>query len=151
MRAEGENHLPRPAGHTSLDTAQDTADFLGCECTLLAHIQFSIHQYPQVLLLRAALNSLIVQTVFVLGIDPTHVQDLALGLVELREVCTGSPLQPAKVPPDGTSLPSSMSTAPHSSVSSANLLRVHSIPLSMSPIKMLNSSVLVARKKYVCC
>ena len=42
-------------------------------------------------------------------------------------------------------LPSSMSTAPLSLVSLANLpenlLRVHSIPLSMSPTRMLNSKV----------
>ena len=38
------------------------------------------------------------------------------------------------------SLPSSVSTASHSLVSLANLLRVHSIPLSMSPTKMLNST-----------
>jgi len=38
------------------------------------------------------------------------------------------------------SLPSSVSTAPLSLVSSANLLRVHSIPLSVSPTKMLNNT-----------
>ena len=38
------------------------------------------------------------------------------------------------------SLPSSVSTIPHSLVSLANLLRVHSISLSMSPTKMLNSA-----------
>ena len=37
------------------------------------------------------------------------------------------------------SLPSIASTAPLSSLSSANLLRVHSIPLSVSLIKMLKS------------
>jgi len=31
-----------------------------------------------------------------------------------------------------------VSTTPHSLVSLANLLRVHSIPLSMSPTKVLN-------------
>ena len=38
------------------------------------------------------------------------------------------------------SLPSIISTVPLSSVSSANLLRVHLIPLSMSLIKMLKST-----------
>ena len=98
-RVEGENPLPRPAGHISPDAAQDTVGFLGCERTLLAHSQFSIHQQRQVLL-RAILNPLISQPVFVLGIAPTHVQDLALGLVELHEVCTGPPLQPIQVPLD---------------------------------------------------
>jgi len=27
---KGQNHLPRPAGHASLDAAQDTVGFLGC-------------------------------------------------------------------------------------------------------------------------
>ncbi|KAK4822238.1 hypothetical protein QYF61_011879 [Mycteria americana] len=54
--------------------AQDTVDFLGCKHTLLAHVQLFVHQYPQVLLLRAALNPLSTQPVFVLGIAPTQVQ-----------------------------------------------------------------------------
>ena len=42
----------------------------------------------QVLLLGAALQPLLAQPGFVLGIAPTRGQDLALGLVELREVGT---------------------------------------------------------------
>jgi len=38
------------------------------------------------------------------------------------------------------SLPSVVLTAPHSLVSSANLLRVHLIPLSMLPTKMFSST-----------
>ncbi|KAK4831823.1 hypothetical protein QYF61_019346 [Mycteria americana] len=69
---EVENHLPPPAGHTSFDAAQDTIGFLGCKCTLPGHTQFFIHQYPQVLLHRAALNPLITQLVCMLGIAPTQ-------------------------------------------------------------------------------
>ncbi|KAK4811172.1 hypothetical protein QYF61_019803 [Mycteria americana] len=98
---EGENHLPRPAGHASFDAAQDTIGFLGCECTLLAHVQFFIHQYPQVLLLSAALNPFIPQSVLILGIAPMQVQDLALGFVELQEVPMGPLLKPVQVPLDG--------------------------------------------------
>ena len=36
-----------------------------------------------------------------LGIALTHVQDLALGLVELHEVCMGPCLKPVQVPLDG--------------------------------------------------
>ncbi|KAK4827796.1 hypothetical protein QYF61_021788 [Mycteria americana] len=97
---EGQNHLPQPAGHASFDAAQDTVGFLGCERTLLAHIQFFIHWYPQVLC-RAALNPLIAQPVSMFGIAPTQVQDLALGLAEFHEVHTGPPLKPVKVPLDG--------------------------------------------------
>jgi len=38
------------------------------------------------------------------------------------------------------SLPSNVSTMPHRLVSMANLMKVHSVPLSMSPTKMLNSA-----------
>lgn len=33
-----------------------------------------------------------------LGITTTQVQDLALGLVGLHEICTGPPLKPVQVP-----------------------------------------------------
>ena len=104
---EGENPLPHPAGHTALDAAQDMVDFLGWEHTLPAHVELLINQRPQVLC-RAALNPLFAQPGFVLGIALTHVWDLALGLVELHEDCTGPPFQPVQVPLDGTSLPSSI-------------------------------------------
>ncbi|KAK4827791.1 hypothetical protein QYF61_021744 [Mycteria americana] len=70
---EGQNHLPRPAGHTAFDAAQDTAGLLGCECTLLAHVQLFVHQYPQVLFRRAALDRIIPQPVLKLRIAPTQV------------------------------------------------------------------------------
>ena len=99
--AEGKNHLLQSAGHASFDAAQDIVGFLGCKHTLPAHVQLFIHQYPQVLLHRAALNAFIPQPVFVLGIAPTEVQDLALGLVEPREVHMASLLELVQVPLDG--------------------------------------------------
>ncbi|GAB0184583.1 cAMP-dependent protein kinase inhibitor alpha [Grus japonensis] len=75
--------------------------FPGCKRTLPAHVELFIHQYPQVLLFRAAFNLFLAQSVAVLGIVPTHVQDLALGLVELHVVRMDPPLQPVKVPLDG--------------------------------------------------
>ncbi|GAB0205421.1 WD repeat-containing protein 36 [Grus japonensis] len=42
-----------------------------------------------------------IRPVVVLGIAPTHVQDLALGFVELHAVRRGPPLQPVKVTLDG--------------------------------------------------
>ncbi|KAK4816374.1 hypothetical protein QYF61_016278 [Mycteria americana] len=100
-RGEGQNHLPRPAGHASFDAAQDTVGFLGCERTLLARIQPFIHQYPQVLLCRAALNPFIPQPVLIQGVAPAQVQDLALGLVEPPEVHMGPLLELVQVPLDG--------------------------------------------------
>jgi len=43
-RAEWQNHLPLSAGHAAFDAAQDTAGLLGCERTLVAHVQLFIHQ-----------------------------------------------------------------------------------------------------------
>ncbi|KAK4820335.1 hypothetical protein QYF61_024873 [Mycteria americana] len=81
--------------------AQDTVGLLGCECALSAHVQLFIHQYPQVPLHRAALNPFIPQPVLILGVAPTQVQDLALGLVEPHEVHMGPLHQLVQVPLDG--------------------------------------------------
>ncbi|KAK4828813.1 hypothetical protein QYF61_000870 [Mycteria americana] len=60
---------------------------LGCERTLSAHVQLFIHQYPQVLLCRAALDHIIPQPVLELRIAPTQV--LLNGILSLRRVtCT---------------------------------------------------------------
>jgi len=99
--AEGQNHLPRPAGHASSDAAQGTVGLLGCGHTLLAHVQLFIHRYPQVLLLRAALSPFIPQSVLMLRIALSQEQGLALCLVESHEVCKGPFLQPVKVSLDG--------------------------------------------------
>ncbi|KAK4816767.1 hypothetical protein QYF61_022765 [Mycteria americana] len=80
---------------------QDTVGFLGCEHTLPAHVQLFIHQYPQVLLCRAALNSFDPQPLLTPGVAPTQVQDLALGLVEHHEVHRGPLLELVHVPVDG--------------------------------------------------
>jgi len=45
-RAEGQDHFPCSADHTSVDAAQDRVGFLGHEGKLLAHLQLTIHQYP---------------------------------------------------------------------------------------------------------
>jgi len=61
----------------------------------------SIHQYPQVLLNRAALNPLIPQPVLIAGVAPTQMQDPALGPVEPHEGHTGPLLELSQVPLDG--------------------------------------------------
>lgn len=48
-RVEGDNHLPLPAGRSSLNAAQDLVGLLGCKCTLLAYVQLFVHQDPRVL------------------------------------------------------------------------------------------------------
>ena len=52
-KVEGQDHLPQPAGHAA---AQDMVGFLGCEDTLLAHVQLPIYQG---LFSRAVLNPFI--------------------------------------------------------------------------------------------
>ncbi|KAK4824308.1 hypothetical protein QYF61_013053 [Mycteria americana] len=72
-RVEGQNPLPRPAGHASFDAAQDMVGLLGCKCTLLTHVQLFVHQYPQVLFRRAGLDHIILQPVLKPRIAPTQV------------------------------------------------------------------------------
>ena len=99
-RAEGQNHLPRPAGHTAFHAVPDKVGLLGCECTLPSHVQLLIHQCPQVRLSRAALNRFNPQPLLIPGVAPTQLQDLALGLVEPHGVHTGSLLELVQVPLD---------------------------------------------------
>jgi len=100
-RAEGQNPLPRPAGHAAFDGAQDMVSLLGCERTLSAHEQLFIPQYPQVLLGWAAPSPLIPQPALVAEVAPTPVQDLALGLVESHGVHMSPLLELVQVPLDG--------------------------------------------------
>ena len=95
-RVEGQNHLPQPAGHASFGAAQDAVCFLGCK-----HALPGWAAPPSPSLSRAALNPFSTQPVLILGFAPTHVQDLALSLLELHEVHTGPPLKPVQVPQDG--------------------------------------------------
>ncbi|KAK4831361.1 hypothetical protein QYF61_017492 [Mycteria americana] len=83
------------------DLGELRVGFLGCKCTLLARVQFFIHQCPQILPCRTALNPFFPQSVLILGIALIQVQDLALGLVELHEVHMGPLLKPVKVSLDG--------------------------------------------------
>ncbi|PKU44015.1 hypothetical protein llap_5686 [Limosa lapponica baueri] len=75
--------------------------FLGCEHTLLAHVQLFIHQYAQVLLGRSALNPFIPHPILIPGVALSQVQDPALGLVELHEVHMGPLLELVQAPMDG--------------------------------------------------
>ena len=94
-RIEGQNHLPQPARHSSLDATQDTVGILGCKRTLPAHVESSIN--PKILLLRAALRPFSAKPVVVLGTVQTQVQDLSLHLVDLHEVSMSQPLKLVQV------------------------------------------------------
>ena len=95
----------------------------------------------QVLLGRAALKPFIPQPVLMLGIPVTKVQDFALGLVELHSQGSHRP-NPQALSRSlwMASLPSSKWIVPLSLVTSANLLRLHSISPSTSLMKMLNNT-----------
>jgi len=132
-QSRGAESPPSTCQRASLHAVQDISGLLVCERTLLAHVQLFIHQYPQVLLGRAPLNPFIPQPLLIgSGVALIQVQDLALGLVEPHEVHTGPLFHFSSLSRSlwMTSHPSGVSTAPLSLVSSANLLKVHSISLS---------------------
>ena len=70
---------------------------------------------------------------------PPQVQDLAFPFVELREIPVCTILQPVEVPLDGSASVSYILDTLPGFVSSTNLLKVHSVPLSRSLMKMLDS------------
>jgi len=82
--------LPQLDEHASFDAAQDMVGFLGCENTLMAHIQLPVHQYSQVFFNRTVLLTypmgLIILTSHRGSIAMIHMQNFALGFVELHEV-----------------------------------------------------------------
>ena len=102
-RAEGQNYFCRPPDHATFDAAQHMVGFLGCECTLVIHVHLFIHQKPQVLLSRVALNLLILQPVLILWVALTQVQDAVLAKCD--EVHTGPFLELVRVPLDGIPSP----------------------------------------------
>jgi len=69
--------------------------------TLLGYVQLFIHQYPQVILGRTAFSPFIPHPVLISGVAPIHVQDSALGLVELHEDHMHLFLELVQVPLDG--------------------------------------------------
>ncbi|KAK4810396.1 hypothetical protein QYF61_023707 [Mycteria americana] len=57
--------LSKPLSPAYRPGEQDTVGFLGCKSTLPSHVQFFIHQHPQVLLRRAALIQFITQSILI--------------------------------------------------------------------------------------
>lgn len=104
--------------------------------SLLAHVQFFIYQSPYVFFHRAAVKEPFYQSVHTPGTALIQEQNVALGVVEPHSVHMGLPLKPVQVSLDGT--------PPFYHISCttqlANLLRVHSIPSSVSLIKMLKNT-----------
>lgn len=61
------------------------------------HIEFFIHQNPQILLYRAALYLTITQPILMFEIALTQVQDFAHIFVELYAIGTSLSLEPVKI------------------------------------------------------
>jgi len=105
-------------------------------CAASAHCcltsSFSSSNTPKTILAGMLLTSVLIAEIASI---PVH--DPALGLVELHEVHTGPLLRLVQVPLDGVQVPLEgisfpQACQPSSLVSSANLLRVHLIPLPTS-------------------
>jgi len=67
----------------------------------VSHAQLVVHQDAQGVFCPNALHLVSPQHVWVAGVVPTQVQDLALPLVELFEVPINLFLQPTEIPLDG--------------------------------------------------
>ena len=100
-RVQGHSHLPGPAGYTIPDTSQDAAGLLGHLGTLLAHVQASIKQHPQILILCTAFEPLCPKPVALHGVIVAKVQDPALGLVKPHPICLSPAVQPIQIPLKG--------------------------------------------------
>jgi len=78
------HHLRALLWTRSVDAAQDSVGLLGCQCTLLVHVQIFISQDPQVLLSSATLKEFFSRSVHVSGTALTQVPRLARDLVKPR-------------------------------------------------------------------
>jgi len=74
-RAEGEDHLPSPAGHAPFNALQDPIGLHGHQGTLLAHEHPVVHLVPKVPHCRAPLQQVMFQPVLVLAVIPSQMQD----------------------------------------------------------------------------
>jgi len=61
---------------------------------VLAYVQLTVHQDPQILFSRAMLNPFVLQVVSIVRVAVTQVHELALGIVEPRVVYLGPLLKP---------------------------------------------------------
>ena len=77
--------LPSPTGSAGPGAPQGMVGPLGCQGTLLPHVQFAINQLPQISFYQAALQPLIPQTVHIFRIVLSHVQNSAIALVNLEK------------------------------------------------------------------
>lgn len=121
---EGKDQL---AGDSLPNASQEAVDFLCCKSTFLSHVQFGVQQDEQVFFYKAAFQPGGLQLVWAYGIITNLVQGFRFPFVKLYEVPSGPPANLLRsfqmaVQPCG------ISTTLSSFVSSANFLRMHSVP-----------------------
>ena len=125
--SEGDNLLPPPAA-TPPSLQPRILGLPGCKSTLLIHVQLFIHPDSQVILGRAALKEFSSRSVHISGIAVTQSQPFTPGLFELIRFLGAYFASLSRllwmVP-----LLLLLYQLHHASVSSANLLRLHAIPL----------------------
>ena len=96
-QSTGSDRLPGPAGYTIPDIRQDAVGLLGHLGTLLAHVQVSIDQHPQILFLCTAFQPLGPKPVALHGVVVAKVQDPALSHVERYPIGLCPSIQPVQV------------------------------------------------------
>ena len=97
-RVQRDDHLPVPAGCTISDASQDATGLLVHLGTLLAHVQSSVNQHPQVHFLYAVFHPLCPKPVVLPGVIAAKVQDPAFGLVESHPIGFSPAIQPIQIP-----------------------------------------------------
>ena len=112
-RVEGDSYLPHPAGHASLDAAQDMVGFWAARA-----LRWLMSRFPSPSTTKyfssGPCSILTSPFVLIAGVDITQVQDLTLGFVEPHDVHLSLLLTSVYVSLDGISSPSGVSTTPHS-------------------------------------
>jgi len=83
------------------DSPQDEVCPHGCQGTLLALAELSVHQHPQTPFCKAALQSLLSRFILVLRVPPSKMQKLSLVLLEFHAIDGCPMLQSIQIPLQG--------------------------------------------------
>ena len=94
----GQDDFPSAAHHTVPDPSQDAIGLLGHLGTLLAYVQLSDDQHPQVHFFYTVFQSLCFNPVALPEVVVAKVQDPTLGLVELHPTGLSPVIQPVQNP-----------------------------------------------------
>jgi len=86
IRLVGVDHLSSPDGYIIYYIIQDAIGLLGYLGTLLAHLQLSTDQHPQVHFLHTSFQPFCLKPVALPGVVAAKVYNIALGLVELKSM-----------------------------------------------------------------